>query len=168
MTRTIQPVQPHFRPIRRLQLMSMPRDDPFEPKRKLAEPSVCESCGVLWSGGRWRWGEAPQGATPVRCPACRRALERAPAGYLRLSGPGVEHHRAQLLGLIRNHERRECTEHPLQRVMDVEEQDNGLLLTTTDIHLARGLGEAIQAAHGGRLAYRYNKDQQLLYVTWRG
>jgi hypothetical protein len=39
-------------------------------------------------------------------------------------------------------------------------------VTTTDIHLARGMGEALHRAYQGELEYHYNPEQNLLRVIW--
>jgi hypothetical protein len=39
-------------------------------------------------------------------------------------------------------------------------------VTTTDIHLARGMGEALHHAYQGELEYHYNPEQNLLRVIW--
>ena len=41
-----------------------------------------------------------------------------------------------------------------------------MLVTTTGVHLARRLGEALEDAYKGVLEYHYNKEQQLLRVAW--
>ena len=48
-----------------------------------------------------------------------------------------------------------------------EEQDDKLMITTTDIHLARGIGEALEHAYRGELAFHYNKAEYLLRVRWQ-
>jgi hypothetical protein len=50
--------------------------------------------------------------------------------------------------------------------MKIEEKDGATLVTTTDIHLARGIGEAIHDAYQGDLEFHYNPDEYLLRVTW--
>jgi len=40
------------------------------------------------------------------------------------------------------------------------------LITTTDPHLARNIGEAVRSAYKGRLEYHYNKEENLLRVRW--
>jgi hypothetical protein len=40
-------------------------------------------------------------------------------------------------------------------------------VTTTDIHLARGIGDALHSAYKGELEYHYNKEENLLRVEWR-
>jgi hypothetical protein len=167
MTKVAPALHPHFRPIQRLQLMTMPRHDAYEARGK-PEPGVCEDCGVVWSKGHWHWGAAPAQTGRLLCPACRRIREHAPAGFLRLSGPALARDRAELLALLHNHAQRERDEHPLQRIMAVEDDGEAVVVTTTDIHLARGLGDALYAARRGELDYRYNDNEHLLYVHWQG
>jgi hypothetical protein len=40
------------------------------------------------------------------------------------------------------------------------------MVTTTDPHLARRIGEALHDAYKGTLDYQYNKEDNLLRVTW--
>ena len=53
------------------------------------------------------------------------------------------------------------------RIIAIESTDNENLITTTDIHLARDLGEALHHACGGELEFHYNEDQKLLRVHWQ-
>ncbi len=89
-----------------------------------------------------------------------------PAGYLTIKGVFAEDHHDELMQLLRHHEQREKNEHPLQRIMQIDEQPDAWVITTTDIHLARGLGEALEHAYRGTLQYHYNKDDYLLRVSW--
>jgi hypothetical protein len=50
--------------------------------------------------------------------------------------------------------------------MEIEEKSDTALITTTDIHLARGIGEAVHHAYQGELDYHYNPEEALLRVTW--
>jgi hypothetical protein len=71
-----------------------------------------------------------------------------------------------MLHLVRHEEARAKAEHPLERIMKIEDQDGGILITTTDIHLARGIGEALHHAYQGELMYHYNERENLLRVVW--
>ena len=71
-----------------------------------------------------------------------------------------------MLHLARNEETHAKAEHPLKRIMKIEDEDDGLLITTTDIHLARGIGEALHHAYQGELAYHYNEQENRLRVVW--
>lgn len=141
--------------------------DTYKAKGKLAEPTVCTQCHAVFEHGRWRWGDAPKDAKPAICPACHRAHDHYPAGFLRLDGEFFREHHDEILRLVRNHEAHERAEHPLQRIMAVEEElDGEAVVTTTDIHLARGLGEALHHAYQGELEYHYNPSENLLRVHW--
>lgn len=67
--------------------------------------------------------------------------------------------------LARN-EQHQRAEHPLKRIMAIEQQKDSVLVTTTDIHLARGIGEALRHAYQGELDLKYNADEHLLRVHW--
>lgn len=140
--------------------------DAYKAKGKLAEPTVCLQCGVVFEQGRWRWGKARADARPAICPACHRIHDHFPAGFVMLSGAFFQAHHEEILNLVRNHEARERAEHPLQRIMAVEEEGDEALITTTDIHLARDIGEALHRAYQGELEYHYNPSEDLLRVHW--
>jgi len=140
--------------------------DAYKARGKLPEPSVCQDCGAVFHQGRWQWGEAPAGAHPATCPACQRQHDHFPAGFVTLEGAFFESHKEEILHLVRNHEQRERTEHPLKRILAVEDQNGVVLVTTTDIHLARGIGEALHHAYQGELEFHYNPEENLLRVHW--
>lgn len=141
--------------------------DPYKSKVKPHDPSVCRECGAVFQEGRWQWLAAPEGAHEAVCPACQRVQDRVPAGILTLGGSFMSGHRDEILHLIHNVEEREKKEHPLKRIMAMEEHDDELVVTFTDPHLARGAGEALQHAYEGELDYHYAEEDVLLRVHWR-
>ena len=157
---------PGFKLIRRDQLMQETVHDSYQSKGKPSEPARCPDCGAVFHDGRWQWKDAPAGAHETLCPACMRIRDKFPAGFLSLSGDFLAAHEAEIRQLISNHEDREKAEHPLQRVMDIDETPDGFMVTTTDMHLARGIGEALHHAYQGKLEFHYNPDQNLLRVSW--
>jgi hypothetical protein len=70
------------------------------------------------------------------------------------------------VNLVRHFEQKARVEHPLQRIMEIVEEDGGLWVRTTDIHLAHGIGEALRHAYRGRLQSRYSPEENLLRVHW--
>ena len=140
--------------------------DAYKAGGKLPEPSACSVCGAVFHKGRWQWMDAPDNANRVICPACHRIHDHFPAGYLTLEGDFYQSHHDEVMHLVRNHEKHERAEHPLMRIMAVEEKDGKTLVTTTDIHLARGIGEALHHAYHGDLDFHYNREQNLLRVSW--
>jgi NMD protein affecting ribosome stability and mRNA decay len=140
--------------------------DAYKSKAKLHEPSVCSQCGAVFHDGRWQWLSAAEHAHNEICPACHRISDHFPAGFVSLKGEFFQSHREEIMHLLHNHEKHERAEHPLKRIMAIEEKPDETLVTTTDIHLARGMGEALHHAYQGELAYHYNPEQNLLRVHW--
>jgi hypothetical protein len=159
-------VRDGWRPLQRQELRDELVHDTYKAKKSLAEPTRCPDCGAVYHGGRWRWGAAEAGAHEHLCPACHRIRDHFPAGYVTLAGEFFGAHRDDLLHLARKRETQEKAEHPLERIMDIADLEDGVLITTTGIHLARDIGEAVHAAYKGDLEYHYNKEENLLRVRW--
>ena len=141
--------------------------DAYKARVKPAEPTVCPQCGAVFHEGRWQWRLVPDNAHREICPACHRIHDRYPAGFLTLSGEFFQAHRDEVMNLVHKHEKHELSEHPQKRIMAVEQKKEGAtLVTTTDIHLARGIGEALHHAYRGELNFHYNPEQNLLRVSW--
>lgn len=155
-----------FQPIRHERLLQEAVHDSYKSKEKLSEPTVCPDCGAVYKGGRWQWLPKPAAAHQTCCPACHRIRDGFPAGYVTITGDFFSTHEQDILQLIHNHEAREKAEHPLQRIMKVEKTKYSTVVITTDIHLARGIGEALHHAWQGELEFHYNKEQNLLRVNW--
>jgi len=163
---SVQFSQPGFRPIRRDQLRPERQHDSYKLQHKPPEPAVCPDCGAVFHSGRWQWGSKPPGSHEVICPACHRVRDHFPAGFVHLGGAFFAAHREEVTRLLRHHEAKEKTDHPLARIMAVEDTADGMLVTTTDIHLARDLGDALHHAYRGELEFHYNEAEKLLRVHW--
>jgi NMD protein affecting ribosome stability and mRNA decay len=155
-----------FHPIRHDRLVQERVHDAYKTKGKLPEPTVCPDCGAVFHEGRWQWLAAPPGAHRHACPACLRQHDHYPAGYVTLDGEFFASHRAEVMNLVQNEAEHERAEHPLKRIMEIEEKDGMAEVTTTDIHLARQIGEALHHAYQGKLEFHYNPEQNLLRVGW--
>jgi hypothetical protein len=140
--------------------------DTYKSKRKLPEPTVCPECGAVFHHGRWDWSERPVTAHEELCPACHRIHDKVPAGFLTLSGEFLSVHQDEIMNLIHNFVNLEKAEHPLKRMMSIEAQQGSLLITFTDPHLARGVGEALHHAYQGKLDFKYTEEDNVLRVSW--
>jgi hypothetical protein len=143
------------------------RHDPYQTKAKFAGPVRCSDCGVVYQDGRWQRVSAPEGSDAGLCPACRRIRDKLPAGQVLLDGPFVPAHREELLRIARNEASHEESEHPLHRIMQVDERDDAIAIATTDIHLPQRIGEAVKRACRGELEVRYGSDEYSVRVHWR-
>lgn len=143
------------------------RHDPYEPAGKYASPARCGECGAVYLKGRWTWAAAPVGAESTLCPACRRVRERAPAGIVVIEGALAATLRDELLRIARNEAEHERTEHPMHRILHVDERDGRVEISTTDIHLPQRIGNALKHAHRGHLDVSYAEDEYAVRVRWR-
>jgi len=139
--------------------------DPYQAKHKPHEPSACPQCGAVYHQGRWQTGQALEDAQPHLCPACRRIGDRLPAGLVTLHRV-PEHLKEQIVGLVRNEEAAEKGEHPLNRVIAIEHAGDDMIVSTTDIHLPRRVGEALKRAYHGELETKFDDNAYFVRLDW--
>ena len=151
---------------RRDRLIQEKRHDAYQEREKYPEPTVCTGCQALFHGGRWTWDKAPEHAYTIVCPACRREKDKFPAGLLEIRGTFIYEHRDELLNLIHNIEKQEKERHPLERIMAITEEEDHSLVSTTGIHLARRIGEALKHAYQGDLDFTYGDAEKSIRVSW--
>jgi NMD protein affecting ribosome stability and mRNA decay len=143
------------------------RDDSYKQPRQLPEPSTCRGCGAFYHNGRWTWtAPGPGEAQPVTCPACQRIQDNFPGGELEIAGDFVGEHREEIDGLIANTAKLENAEHPLHRLMSITDTDGAVVVRTTDTHLARRIGEAMQSAYEGDFEFQYLADEKAIRASW--
>ena len=123
--------------------------DPYQRRQKLHEGTVCPQCGAVFHKGRWQWGTKGEGADQELCAACRRINDKFPAGVVTLHGDFTQQHKDEMISLARHQEEAEKKEHPLNRIISIEEDAQGIVINTTDIHLPRRIGEAVKRALPG-------------------
>lgn len=140
--------------------------DPYKMRKKPVDPSVCPKCGAVYESDRWRWGPPPAGAGELLCQACQRINDQYPAGVVHLSGQFLVLHKAELIQLIHHQEALETAEHPLHRIMSIEDRNDEVVVITTDIHLPRRIGQALRSAYKGSLDVHYDEEGYFIRVHW--
>jgi NMD protein affecting ribosome stability and mRNA decay len=138
--------------------------DPYQAQQKLPEPTACRQCGAVYHRGRWQWGPKPEDAHEALCPACRRIKEHLPAGIITVRGSLATRHRDEIIALARHAEAAEKPEHPMNRIAAIEQTDEGLVITTTDIHLPRRIGEAVKHAYPATLDIQFDPENYFVRV----
>lgn len=151
---------------RKDRLVKERQHDSYHSRAKLSDSTVCPECGVVYAKGRWVWDDAPQGAEKSLCPACRRIADRFPAGQIEMKGGFFAGHRDEILNLVRNVEAKEKSHHPMERIMSIEHESGGALVSTTGIHLARGIGSALSSAYNGNVSVTYLDGENFVKVSW--
>lgn len=142
-----------------------PTRDPFRAETKPPQPVGCPRCGLVFRDGRWQKNAHRPAEGPL-CPACRRIQGRHPAGEVRLSGPFVAARRQAVLDTVRRVATREAAGHPLERVADIREEGDEILVTTTGTHVARAIGHALRGAWDGVLEIHDDDAELGIRVRW--
>jgi NMD protein affecting ribosome stability and mRNA decay len=140
--------------------------DPYQRQQKLHDRTICPQCGALYHEGRWRWMARAEGAFEALCTACRRINDKFPAGVVTLQGAFAREHKEEIIRLVRHQEEAEKREHPLNRIISIEEDADGFVINTTDIHLPRRIGEGVKRAFHGKLEDHFEKDGYFVRVNW--
>lgn len=153
-----------WRPVRQEEMYRLRNEDSYRQSRKPVS-ARCPKCGASFHAGRWTWEAVPDTEEQL-CPACHRIRDDQPAGEVLVQGEFGERHCDELLHLVRNIEAREKAAHPLERLMGLAPVDDGMLISTTGVHLARCIGQALHAAYKGTVEYRYRDADEQLFVTW--
>ena len=144
------------------------RVNPYYEGRKYPEPTVCPRCGLVYRDGRWHRVETPppEATHQSLCPACRREVDRYPAGLVYLRGTYLTAHRDEILNLARNQEQAAAATRPLQRIMWIEDRDTGVEIATTDPHLATRIARAVESACKGTLTIKPAPQEPLVRCYW--
>lgn len=142
--------------------------DLYMARSKPTELTVCPECGVVFSHGRWQWlSDMPENAKKEVCPACQRSHDQVPAGILILSGRFFEKHRDEIMHLVDNKVESEKAEDPMKRLMNIEDQKDGIIISFTDRHLPQVVGEELEHAYKGELDIHYTDEAGIVRVYWR-
>jgi hypothetical protein len=140
--------------------------DPYQQREKLHEGTRCPQCRAVYDQGRWRWAAASEGGDKTLCAACRRINDNLPAGIVKLHGIWGREQMDEIIRLARHQEDAEKREHPLNRIIGIEQEDEAIVITTTDIHLPRRIGAAAKRAFHGRLKEDFDDAGYFARVTW--
>ncbi len=151
---------------RKDRLMKEREHDVYRSRMKLKDPTLCTECGAVFVKGRWLWGTAPTDANTTVCPACRRIADKFPVGLIEMQGGFLAEHHDEILSLVQNVERKEKANHPMERIIEIDEGSDCTRVTTTGIHVARGIGSALSSAYNGEMSMRYLDDEHCIKVRW--
>jgi len=151
---------------RRDRLVKEKRHDTYRERKKRTEPTLCPECKAVFIGGRWTWIDPPEDAMTEICPTCLRIADNYPAGYVAFKGDFFLKRRDEIMNLVSNEEKMEKGEHPSERIMKITPAEDHTLITTTGVHIARRLGEAVARAYQGDLSFTYGDNEKSIRVEW--
>lgn len=143
------------------------RHDVYKLKGKLNDGTICTTCKVVYSKGRWTWDYSGETSKQITCPACRRIKDSYPAGFIELSGQFFKDSREEIINLVRNVEQQAKAEHPMQRIIRIRKKRNkATMVETTSVHLARRIGDAIARAYQGEYSMTYADNYNRIRIQW--
>ena len=142
------------------------RKDVYVDQIILKDPAICSKCNAVYSNGRWTWKTTNQRITKTTCPACRRINDNYPAGYIEIKGNFFRIHSTDILNLINNTEHLEKNVRPLERIISITEGEDKTVITTTGIHIARRIGEALKRSYQGKYLFQYADGEKSIRVFW--
>ena len=151
---------------RKDRLIKQKRIDAYQPTHNLPEPTVCTKCQSLFINGRWTWKTPPSDANRTICPACQRISDNYPAGFVTLKGKFFVLHRDNILNIIKNVDNQEKRGRPLERIIKIDKQNDQATITTTGIHIARRIGDALSKSYKGDLQIQYADADKSVRVNW--
>ena len=147
--------------------------DAYVNEAGMKEVAVCTGCKALYWNKRWYPDEnAATGLNndmvrkEVLCPACQRIHDESPAGIVTYSGDYLLEHKAEIVNTIRNSEEKARMKNPLARIMDIQEDQSSMIVSTTDDKLAQKLGRDIFKAFSGSLEYKWSREHKFVRVNW--
>jgi hypothetical protein len=151
---------------RKDRLLKQKSNDVYLEKSKNQESTLCKTCGSLYSKGRWTWEKPVKDTHQAVCPACRRIADNYPAGTIELSGTFFNEHQSEIMNMIHNTEQQEKQSHALERIMKTKVDRHQTVITTTGIHLARRIGEALSRSYKGEFSFQYLDADKGIRVQW--
>src|SRR5687768_3179241 len=147
---------------------ALPRDNadvyenPYLPDEHYEDGTVCVGCGAVYSNQHWTVDEHKRDAligtglgNEILCPGCRKISGRDPQGIVTLRGDYWRQHREEIVNLIRNEEQRGTNTNPLERIIDIRDEDGCLIIETTNVKLAQRIGAHVDKAHNGKVEYKW-------------
>ena len=159
---------------KRLQKHEVPRMEkrgaiggPYHPE-KYPSNTRCAKCDLVCQDGVWKRA-SPGNGTQVQwklCPACMQIRDGQAGGVVQFSGAFTGSHRQELLNRIRNVEKQTKEARPLERIIRMKEDKEGIMISATTEHLVARIGKSIQRDFGGELEIRYAPDDKFAYVHW--
>jgi hypothetical protein len=142
--------------------------DDLQKLGKLPSNTRCPKCNLLFQEGVWkRESSSHNHALQWKlCPACLQIRDHTVGGIVQFSGAFATAHRQDLLNRIRNVEKQTQEERPLERIMSLKENKEGIIVSATTEHLVARIGKSIQRDFGGELDLRYAPEDKFAFAHW--
>ena len=148
--------------------------DPYLREVDYKDPNICPSCKALYHNKRWQFSDSLEHQIRLKgnyeekmCPACRKIKDNYPMGLVFISGNFIDQHKDEILSTVKSEEKRAIDKNPLERIMDIErENENHYRIETTTDTLAQRIGKILHNSYKGEVEYKFSEGQKVLQVFW--
>jgi NMD protein affecting ribosome stability and mRNA decay len=142
-------------------------EDPYLRRKSFKEPTLCPRCGLVYRHRRWQ--KIPDFDPDLaverhKCPACRKEEDHYVMGIVYITGGFFETRRDEIINMLNNEEKKEVAHNPLDRIMGIIEEDDGIRVETTSENFAVHLGRMLFNSYGGSVEYKFSDEQKLARV----
>ncbi len=144
-------------------------EDPYLTRRSYKEPTLCPRCGLVYKKRRWQHipdFDPKLAKERHKCPACRKEEDHYVMGIVYITGDFFKQRREEIVNMLRNEEKKEIGPNPLDRIMNIVEDKDGVQVETTSENLAVHLGRMLYHSYGGDVQYKFSDEQKLARVFW--
>ncbi len=142
-------------------------------QRAPEDPSVCDSCGSIYTAKTWRRNrplpaKLINAAAWTICPACKQAKSGEYFGRVLVRGAKASANLDAIRSRIANVERRAEFTQPERRIVSSKWDGATLEVLTTSQKLAHRIARELQKAFGGRARYTWSDQDGALTAIWQG
>ncbi len=138
---------------------------------------ICSRCGAMHDGRKWTYREENEkdktqnrwvkGRVSVSlCPGCLRTKRGEVEGVVTLRGSFLKAHAMEIGNLIRRTAARVSRRNVGARIIREIQDDDGIVIQTTDQHLAEKIGKEVEKAFKGSLRIMWQEQDRFVRVIW--
>lgn len=147
--------------------------DSYPNSLNISEKTVCKGCNSFYLNKVWHIDSKrlksllkDPDVNYAKCPACMKIKDNYPEGYVSLKGEFFSSHRDEIMRIVSNEEKRAMGFNPMERIIEIKNEDVSATITTTTEKLAQRIGRAINNAYNGSVKYSWSPGNRIARVTW--
>jgi NMD protein affecting ribosome stability and mRNA decay len=129
----------------------------------------CSGCGIVYYHKSWHhaledWKHlsGEEMIKFVLCPACRMIQDKKFEGELTISGIGSGKLKEEIRGALQNSGGLAFRRDPLDRIIEIADEKNRLVVRTTENQLAVKLAKKIKLTFGGKMTVSHSREEDVI------
>lgn len=131
----------------------------------------CSGCGIVYYHKFWHhaledWKHlsGDERVKFVLCPACRMIKDKKFEGELAVFGIGSRKLKEEIKKVLKNSGQLAFRRDPLDRIIEIKEEKNQLVVRTTENQLAVKLAKKIKLTFGGEMTISHSREEDVIRV----